>query len=249
MAQNERERRQASQARLEAAGITPPKKGGAGRGVLIGAVVLVAALATGLYVYWHNSGTGAGTGAEPTYAVARAGTVVTAGDPAAPVTVDVYEDYLCPTCQQFERIYGAEITTALNEGKAKVNYHTVAILDQRSSPPGYSTLSGNAALCAVDAGIWPRFHARLYAEQPAEGAAGKTAQELVAIGTELGATGDFAGCVDRGAEGAAIAAATNEAAADPVVSPGGRFGTPTVVLNGAKIDVNDSDWLSRAVEG
>lgn len=247
MAQNERERRAASRARLEAAGITPPGTGGGRRGLVIGAVVLVVALAAGLYVYWQNSGSA--TSAEPTYAVARAGTVVRAGNPSAPVTVDVYEDYLCPTCQQFERIYGDEITAALNEGKATVNYHTVAILDQRSAPPGYSTLSGNAALCAVDAGIWPRFHARLYAEQPAEGAAGKTAQQLAAIGTELGATGDFAGCVNRGADAAAIAAATDAAAADPVVSPGGRFGTPTVVLNGAKIDVNDSDWLSRAVGG
>lgn len=242
MAPNERERRQASRDRLQAAGITPPRRGGAGRGLGIGALVLVVALVAGLYVFWQNrSGD-----VEPGYPVARAGTVVTAGNPAAPVTVDVYEDYLCPACQQFERIYGEEITTALNEGRVKVVYHTIAILDERSTPPGYSTLAGSAALCAVDAGIWPRFHDRLYAEQPSEGAAGKTAGELAAIGAELGATGDVAGCVNRNADAEAIAAATAAAASDPVVAPGGRLATPTVLVNGAKIDINDSDWLSRA---
>ena len=245
MAPSERERRQASQARLQAAGITPPQRGGAGRGLAIGAVVLVVALAAGLYVFWQNRS----AGIEPTYPVTRNGTVVAAGNPAAGVTVDIYEDYLCPGCKEVERYYGDEITTALNEGKVKVNYHTVAILDDATTPPGYSTLAGNAALCAVDAGIWPRFHARLYAEQPAEGAAGRTAQELTAVGTELGATGDFAGCVNRNAEAAAITDATEAAAADPVVAPGGRFSTPSVLLNGAKIDVQDTDWLSRAVGG
>lgn len=246
MGRDDRERRRASEERLQAAGITPRKRGGAGRGLAVGAVVLVLALAAGLYVYWQNSG---GESAEPTYPVARAGTVVTAGNPSAGVIVDVYEDYLCPACQQFERIYGPELTTALNEGKVKVNYHTVSILDERTNPPGYSTLAGNAALCAVDAGVWPRFHARLYAEQPTEGGPGKTAGDLVAIGSELGARGDFAGCVNRLGEGAAVRAATTEAAANPVVAPGGRFATPTVLLNGAKIDVNDSEWLSRAVGG
>lgn len=243
MGRSERERRQAAQARLHSAGITPPRRaGGAGRGLAIAGVVLLVALVAGGYVAWQNYG----SSTEPTYPVARDGVVVTAGDPAAPVTVDVYEDYLCPACAQFERIYADEITTALNEGRAKVAYHHIAILDDRSSPPGYSTRAANAALCAADAGIFPAYHARLYADQPSEGSAGRTVQELTALGTELGATGDFAGCVARQENSQAIADATNAAAADPAVAPGGRFGTPTVLVQGRKIDVNDSDWLSRA---
>lgn len=244
MGQRERERRQAAQARLQAAGISPAQKaGGAGRGLAIGAVVLVVALVAGGYVAWQNYA----AGTEPTYAVARDGVVVTAGDPSAPVTVDVYEDYLCPACKQFERIYGDEITTALNEGEAKVAYHHVSILDDRSNPAGYSTRAGNAALCAADAGIFPAYHARLYADQPSEGGAGRTVEELSALGTELGATEDFAGCVARQENTGAIAEATNAAAANPAAAPEGRFGTPTVLVNGTKIDINDSGWLSDAV--
>ncbi|MEJ8278536.1 DsbA family protein [Pseudonocardia spirodelae] len=242
MGQRERERREAAQARLQAAGITPPRtSGGTGRILAIGAVVLVLALATGVYVLWENyrSETAA------TYAVARDGVVVRAGDQAAPVTVDVYEDYLCPTCKQFENYYASDLTAAVNAKKAKVDYHHIVILDERSTPPGYSTRAANAALCAADAGIFPEYHARLYADQPAEGSAGKSVQELIALGTELKATGDFAGCVTRQANSQAIADATKAAVADPAVSPGGRFGTPTVLVNGVKMDLSNGDWLSR----
>ncbi|MBW0101993.1 thioredoxin domain-containing protein [Pseudonocardia sp. KRD291] len=249
---SERERREAAQARLSAAGITPTKaKGGGGggrQGLVIAAVILVVAVVAGLFVYFSQpSSTGDAAAVAPTYTAARTGTVVMAGAPTAPVTVDVYEDYLCPACQQFERIYGDEITTALNQGKVKVNYHGIAILDRASEPQGYSTLAGSAALCAADAGIWPAFHSRLFAEQPAEGGPGKTAQELAAIGQQMGAQGDFAGCVNANADAAAIAQATNDAAGNEAVAPGGSFGTPTVLLNGTKIEINDQDWLSRAI--
>ena len=35
------------------------------------------------------------------------------------------------------------------------------------------------------------------------------------------------------------------AVADPAVAPGGRFGTPTVMVNGVKMDLSNGDWLSR----
>lgn len=243
---SERERREAARARLSAAGITPTgRTGGGGRqGLVIAAVILAVAVAAGLVYSWQSSPTA--PAAAPAYQVVRNGTVVTAGAATAPVTVDVYEDFLCPACQQFERIYGNEITTALNEGKIKVNYHVIAILDEASTPPGYSTLAGNAGLCAADAGIWPAFHERLFAEQPAEGGPGKTAQELVTIGQQLGAQGDFAGCVTGNGDAAAIARATGEAAGNPAVAPGGRLATPTVLVDGTAIEISDGDWLKNA---
>ncbi|GAA1389698.1 hypothetical protein GCM10009613_29120 [Pseudonocardia kongjuensis] len=242
MGQSERERRAAAQARLQAAGITPPKKsGGATRGLVIGAVVLVFAVVTGLYLAWQNYT----AGAEPAYPVARDGAVVRAGDQAAPVTVDVYEDYLCPTCQQFERIYRDQLTRAMNDGTIKVNYHTIAILDDRSTPPGYSTRAGNAALCAVDAGIYPAYHSRLYVDQPRQGTAGLSVEQLTALGTELGATGDFGGCVAGQAGTQSIVDATEAAIANPAAAPGGRFATPTVLVDGRMADLTNSDWLSN----
>lgn len=257
MGRTERERREASQARLAAAGIQAKKKPGGGKqGLVIAAVVLVVAVVAGLVVAWQSSSSsgsggsgGSGAPVAATYQATRDGAVVRAGSPTAPVTVDVYEDFLCPACQQFEKIYGDEMTTAMNEGKVKVDYHLIAILEQRSTPPGYSSLAGGAGLCAAEAGIWPAFHSRLYAEQPAEGAPGKTAQELVTIGQQLGARGDFAGCVNDPANSQAILDATNAAAANPAVAPGGRLSTPTVLVDGAQVEINDSNWLKNATGG
>ncbi|ANY05856.1 DsbA family protein [Pseudonocardia sp. HH130630-07] len=245
MGRSERERHGAAQARLQAAGITPPKKSRGRQGLLIAGGVLIAVLLGGGYTVWQNHVSQPAGPPEPAYAVARAGVVVTAGEPAAPVTVDVYEDYLCPFCKQAETQYGDRITAALNSGRAKVNYHHIAILDDRTTPPGYSTRAGNAALCAVDAGIFPAYHARLYAEQPAEGSTGRTVEELTAIGTELGATGDFGGCVARQGDSRAIADATTAAVDDPVVAPGGRLELPTIVLNGRKVDLANTGWLDE----
>ncbi|TCK26387.1 DsbA family protein [Pseudonocardia endophytica] len=254
MARSERERREAAQARLAAAGIQTRKKPGGGKqGLAIAAVVLVVAVVAGLVIAWQTSSSSSSdsTGAPvaATYQATRDGAVVTAGSPTAPATVDVYEDFLCPACQQFEKIYGDEITTALNEGKVKVNYHLIAILEQRSTPPGYSSLAGGAGLCAADAGVFPAFHSRLYDEQPSEGGPGKTAQELVTIGQQVGAKGDFAGCVNDAANGQAILDATNAAAGNQTVAPGGRLSTPTILLNGAQADINDGNWLKNATGG
>lgn len=247
---SERERRDAAKARLSAAGIPATKQRGMGQGVLIAVVILVVAVLAGLVYAWQtSSSSGSAAQVAPTYQATRSGAVVTAGAANAPTTVDVYEDFLCPACQQVERIYGDELTTALNEGKVKVNYHMLAILEDRSDPPGYSSAAGGAGLCAADAGIWPTFHARLFAEQPAEGGPGKTAQELTAIGQQLGATGDFAGCVQSGRNSAAITAATDATLKDPVVAPGGRLATPTIVVRGAQVDVNDRNWLRTAIGG
>ena len=70
----------------------------------------------------------------PTYAATASGAVVTAG--TGKPTIDVYEDFLCPNCEIFEKTYGNEIVDALNEGKLTVRFHSIAILDSRSQPGG-----------------------------------------------------------------------------------------------------------------
>jgi protein-disulfide isomerase len=238
---NARKRRQQeADRRLAAAGITPPKRGN--RTALV-VVALVVAVALGFGVTQLLDRT---ADIPANYPVALDGTVVTAGQASAPVTVDVYEDYLCPQCERFEERYGNEITTALNEGRIRVNYHSIAILDRLTTPPGYSTLAANAGICAAQAGIWPAFHARLFADQPAEGGAGLTAAQLAGIGTELGAPAGFEQCVTANGGAAAIAAATQGAASNPALQWDGRFGTPTVAVDGRKVDLNDTGWLQNA---
>jgi protein-disulfide isomerase len=238
----ERRRRQGARPAQPPAAPPPGRDKRVKVGVIVASVIAVLIAGTLLLpLLWPDDAPVAAA-----YPVAAEGTVVTAGQGSAPVTVAVYEDYLCPVCERFENRYGDEIKTALNEGRVKVEYHSTAILDNRSDPPGYSTLAANAALCAVPAGIWPAFHERLYAEQPAEGGPGLTAAQLAAIGTELGAGPEFAQCVEANGNAAAIAAATEAAAADPALQTDGQFGTPTVAVDGRKVDVSNPDWLKDA---
>jgi protein-disulfide isomerase len=239
--------RGARKRRQQAALSEPPPPPRRDNRVKVGIVVatIIAALIVGtllLPLLWPDDPPVA-----PTYPVAAQGTVVTAGQPAAPVAMAIYEDFLCPTCERFENRYGDEITAALNDGRIKVEYHAVAILDARSDPPGYSTLAANASLCAASAGIWPAFHERLFAEQPAEGGPALTPSQLAALGTELGAGPEFTRCVDGNGNAGAIAAATSTAESNPALQTDGQFGTPTIVVNGLPVDASDPDWLQDAL--
>jgi protein-disulfide isomerase len=241
----ERKRRQdAAAQRLAAAGIQVPQKRSNTSLLIVIVVVVVAVLVGGVVLYLRSSAGGAAV--TPTYTATASGAVVTAG--TGKPSIDVYEDFLCPNCEIFERTYGNEIVSALNQGKLTVRFHSIAILDSRSSPAGYSTRAANAALCAVPAGIYPAYHQKLFASQPAEGSAGLTNDQLVQFGTELGAKGDFASCVTGAKNASAVTAETKKAVADPALQTGGVFGTPTVVANGAMVDLNNSDWL-KAITG
>jgi protein-disulfide isomerase len=240
-ARNDKRRRQEEAARrLAAAGIqVPPKKNNTP--LVVAGVVVVVALLIGGGLLWYRSQSSAST--TPTYTASASGAVVTAGSGGP--AIDVYEDFLCPNCERFEQRDGAAITSALNSGKLTVRYHAIAILDQHSTPAGYSTRAANAAVCAAAAGVFPAYHQQLFAQQPAEGSAGLTNDQLVAIGTQAGAKGDFAGCVTKATYAAAVKAETAKAVADPNLQTSGQFGTPTVAQNGKKIDLNDASWLSK----
>jgi protein-disulfide isomerase len=242
---NERRRRQEAAAeRLAAAGIEVPPKKAPNRTTIVVAAVLAVALLAGLAVWFFR---GSAASVTPTYTASQSGAVVTVG--SGPVVVDVYEDYLCPACERFEERYGSDLTSALNNNEITVRYHSMAILDELTAPPGYSTRAADAALCSVPAGIFPAYHKQLFDSQPAEGSAGLTDEELIKLGTDLGAQGDFAGCVNGATNASAIAAETEKAASTSALQTDGQFGTPTVAIGGKKIDLNNTSWLEEAIAG
>jgi protein-disulfide isomerase len=246
-ARNERRRKQdENAAKLAKAGIRVKQKQGPNRTTIVLVVVVVVfAVVVGGFVWLQNRGSGTPTAAS--YPVSAAGAVVTAG--GGPVVIDTYEDFLCPNCERFEQRYGPDITKALNDGKVTVKYHTISILDRSTKPAGYSTRASNAALCAAAANIYPAYRQKLFDEQPAEGSAGLPDDQLVKFGTDLGAGQDFATCVTSGKNSAQVGTETQKAAADPNLQTDGNFGTPTIAVNGKKIDLNDTNWLQSAVGG
>jgi protein-disulfide isomerase len=188
--------------------------------------------------------------AGPQYPVSVKGDTIVTGSPQAPVTIDIYEDFLCPHCGQFEHAYHPRLAQAAADGKAKVVYHPVAILDSRSIPVGYSTLAAGATFCAANAGIFPRFHDSLFASQPTEGGPAWTTAQLQQLGTALGAGKDFSNCVQTGADQRIATATDNASKYVSGLRSDHLFGTPTVLVNGAVVaDVTDGQWLDQALSG
>ena len=79
---------------------------------------------------------------------------------------------------------------------------------------------------------------------PRQGAASVVCADDFEFGTQLGAKGDFAGCVKGAKNAAAVTAETQKAIADPTAQTNGVFGTPTVIANGAQVNLNNTNWLN-----
>ena len=191
--------------------------------------------------------------AAPDYPVRRDGVVVVAGKDDAKVTVDLYEDFLCPVCRVFEQANGLAMIAKVKDGSIRLRYHPVTILNNKSDPPGYSVDAANAALCVAEGGRFPAFHDTLYAQQPEEGARGYDKAQLAKLGTDLGVTtADFKSCVDSGRYNAEIESATDQIVSTPHLlqddGTGRRvFGTPTVAVGDKLVDTSDPKWLDKVV--
>jgi protein-disulfide isomerase len=114
---------------------------------------------------------------------------VVVGKADAPTTLKFYEDPQCPICREFESVVGDKVQAAIAAGKVKVEYHLVSFLD-RSSKNQYSSRAANAAYAVADTAgpdAFAKFHALLYANQPAEGTAGPDDQQLIQWAVQAGA--------------------------------------------------------------
>lgn len=158
-----------------------------------------------------------------------------------PVPIDVYADFLCPACKQFEQASGATLDQLVTEGKARVVYHPIAILDRMSAEGDYSTRAAAASACAAVGGRFDEYHKALFAQQPAEGGPGLTDGRLIELGTSVGLTGDFASCVRDGTYRSWAARATE------VASGRGVTGTPTVLVAGKRVEQPAPAALTAAV--
>lgn len=180
---------------------------------------------------------------------------VLVGSPTAKNTLDLYEDFLCPICGQFESANSSNINKQLAAGTVKVRYHLLNLLDKSSNPPGYSTMAANTALAVATAtpGKFVDFHYSLYQKQPEEGGAGWTQQQLTSLANRLGVSGPaFDAVVNGKTYNNQINTNLTRAESDPALvqqtSSGSGFGTPTVLANGKTVNWQDPAWLDNLVK-
>jgi protein-disulfide isomerase len=159
------------------------------------------------------------------------------------VQVDAWVDFLCPICKQFETSAQTTIDNLVSSNKVTMVYHPVAILDRNTNPAGYSTRAAAASGCAADLGKFPEFLKALYAQQPAEGSAGLSDDQLIQIGGSVGLIDPtFAKCVRDGKYTTWVTHITD------AFSAKGYTGTPTVVVAGKVLQAPDGPSLQAAVD-
>lgn len=215
---------------------------------IIGTVVIVGLLAAiALAVARSITGDGSqeATGRVVVPANIEAG-AFSVGRADAPVTLDLYYDYMCPACGAFEATNSDDLTRLIEDGTLRVNLRVMSFLDQMSQGTRYSTRAANAYATVVDGApdqVWD-FHTALYENQPAEGTEGLSDEEIADIATDAGVPAEVAATFTDGVHRGWVTQSTQDA------NEAGVSHTPTVAINGEAFTGNWSTpgELAQAIE-
>ncbi|MEV4346887.1 thioredoxin domain-containing protein [Actinoplanes sp. NPDC049596] len=201
------------------------------------AVVLVLVVAGG--IGWGiMANQDKGTVTTPSVAVDE-GTAFAVG--SGPVTVDLYEDFMCPICNQFEQSTGGTIEKMVTDKRVTVRYHPVAILDGASNGTKYSTRAAGASAAAAQDGKFLEYHKVLYANQPEENSSGPDNAKLIELGKSVGLGSSFETAVNDKTYDSWATKVTDTFASR------GFNGTPTIVVNGKQVEGPNNTLPTTAV--
>jgi protein-disulfide isomerase len=154
------------------------------------------------------------------------------GDPNAPVTIDIFEDFQCPACKSFtETIEPLVIENLVASGQARYVYHNYPFLDgDGAGSSGESDQAANASMCANEQGKFWEMKAHLYANWNGENQGGFNDRRLQAIAESVDLDMDaFNSCFSANEYEEEIQA-DFDLGQDMGVS-----GTPTVFVNGTRV--------------
>ncbi|EKF24322.1 thioredoxin family protein [Mycolicibacterium hassiacum DSM 44199] len=203
------------------------------------AVVVIFAVAVVLYIVMSGEEKPTVGDVKP-IRVASENVITKDGSDEPKAVISLYEDFLCPGCRGFEQNFGPTLNKLIDSGAAAVDYHMVSILDRVGE--GYSSRAGNAAYCVAEEDIeaFRRFHAALYAQQPAEGVGPYPDNaRLIEIARQAGVVGGVPDCISKQKYTKMIQGQASAA---------GVRTTPTVRINGEEYKPTSPDDLIAKIE-
>lgn len=227
------------QAKIDAAAPKPSKA----KPILVALVVIAVIAGIGAAVFFGNRSTApdqAATGNANSYpkgATGPTGGIVVNADKvkAGAPTLDIYEDFQCPACEQLEKAVGPTIKQMSEAGEVKVAYHIKNFLDANLGNDS-STRAGNAAACAADVGAFQAYHDQVYAHPPAKEGDGYTDAKLEQFATGAGISGanlvTWKKCVADKKYDSYIKGV------DEATAKAGVNSTPTLQVNGKTFDLS-----------
>lgn len=164
----------------------------------------------------------------------------TRDDESTVIDIQVYVDYLCPFCGEFEKVNGDTIEQLVGDGAATVTYHPIAILTSKSAGTQYSLRAANAAACVANYApdSFFAFNTALFNDQPEEGSVGLSDDELIAIAKSNvdGGAAAIESCIKDFRFKNWVQDATTRAVNGPIANSDvtSVSTTPTIIVNGAK---------------
>jgi len=204
------------------------------KGLAVGAAAVAVIVAgTGIGIAVQDSRTSSNA---PYVAPANAdGTVIVYGNPNAKNTLQVYEDFRCPICDELEKSAGPAIQALADNGTYKIEYHMATFLDGNLGGNG-SAVALNAAAAALNESTakFKAFHDELYANQPAETTDGfNSTSEMLALAAKVPGlvTPAFTKAVQDNTYGPWVNKVSD------AFNTSGVTGTPTLKLNGKQLTV------------
>ncbi|WP_405066036.1 thioredoxin domain-containing protein [Kribbella sp. NBC_01510] len=220
--------------------LQPPKRR-ISPGIIV-VIVLVLALAGGVGVqYWrgHSKVEVSSNGKpEPTVITGpgASGKGVTVGNADAKVHIDIYLDFRCPHCAEFEESTGGVVDKLVQDGSATLTYWPLAFVNPDASPR-----LANAFAAAAANGKALSYADEMYGDFSKSW----TTDQLLDLGSQLG-IGDakFQQAVRDNTYGGWLDT-VSKAADDRGVT-----GTPTVYVNDKQLEANQltADGLQKAVD-
>ena len=173
------------------------------------------------------------------------------GSSVAPVTIDIFNEPMCPPCGSFIRSNASDIATAVNNKKLAVRYHLLSFLDDKSHSKNYSTRAVAATYCVAAQNspkIYDDFYSGLFASdfQPPEGGAeDRTDSELAQLAKTVGADPTVITCIKSGDDvGLARAKIT---AGNETLAGLNANGTPFVWDGSKVVNYQDPGWLTKLI--
>jgi protein-disulfide isomerase len=186
----------------------------------VAAVVVIALLI--IFVNSRLNSAGAQISFEPPAAAAldNCGSA-TCGDANAPVTIDLYADFQCPYCAQFEPVLEQLGPDYIDTGKVKLVFHNFAFIGAESDA------AAQAVMCAGDQNKFWMFANDLYQHQGAENSGVFTSSNLKKLAAAAGMdSAQFNSCLDGRKYAGAVQQQAAEGRQRQVQS------TPTFFVNG-----------------
>ena len=214
--------------------------------ITLGAIVVIAVVVVAFVAIQSNKDKPVGyQGALAPLSREADGSVVMAKAGVNGPVLEVFEDFQCPACKNFEETNGDTVKKLAADGKVKVIFRPFRLFQQEPLKSN-SQRAANAAECAP-ADKWVTFHDLVYKNQPAEGSQGFSNKDLIKWGKEAGINdAAFEKCVNGGEKNSVVDQATRYA------TSAGVQGTPTLNLNGTKLG-DDATYtkagLQKAVLG